>query len=103
MARSTVKGSISSRKVIALRPDDAMVRILQGYAEQWRCSLSDAALRLIGAGLTNVDAAEPSERVQRVGGWLRDGVTAEDVVRRCSTDWGLTRTQALQLMEQAKA
>ena len=102
MARQRMPGSARSKSTVCIRPEPHEVAALEGYAAMWRCSLGEAALRLVRAGLAAPEGAALSERTQRVQQLLqklgRDGVMAW-----CSKEWGLNRKQALALITEAEA
>lgn len=101
MVRSAVAGSVSQRQVIALRPEPHDFREIESYAKQWQCSLSEATLRLLRAGLKHPGDADPSSRVKQVYAMVSAGHSRAEIIQHCSKQWGLTNTQADQLMNQA--
>lgn len=102
MARSTIPGSVHTRRVVALRPEARELEAIEAYAAQWRCGLGEAALRLVRAGLAAPETAAPSERVKRVQQLLPE-LGPDGVIAWCSREWGLTHGQSRALITEAEA
>ena len=100
--RHPVESSINRRKAIAVRPlsveHDAITRL----AEQWGCSLSQAALRLVRVGLEHAEAAPVDPRVQEVCELVMDGRSREQIHEHLSQSYGLNAKQSDSLILEAR-
>lgn len=101
--RHPVESSVNRRKAIAVRPlsveHDAITRL----AEQWGCSLSQAALRLVRVGLEHAESAPVDPRVQEVCELVMDGRSREQIHEHLSQSYGLNAKQSDSLILEARA
>jgi hypothetical protein len=103
MARQTVAGSIRNRKAIAVYPDPGELEAIEHLADQWQCSLGQAAMRLVRIGIASPDTRQPSDRATVVYGHLAGGRSCNQIHEFTSSAWGLNRKQTDQLIAEASA
>ena len=102
MARQQIPGSVGSRKAIAIRPQPAELQAIEALAQQWCCSLGEAAMRLVRSGLDRPHDAQPSDRVIVVKAHLCKGASRDEVIQICTAEWGITHRQVDELLAQAR-
>lgn len=102
MARQTVAGSTRQRRAIAVRPTQPETDEIQRLADQWQCSLGQATLRLVRIGLQKPEQSQPSDRAVLVKAFLEKGHCVHETTKFAVNTWGLTHTQARQLIEEAR-
>ena len=103
MARAPVAGSISSRHVVAVRPDEQQLATFAACADEWHCGLGEAVLRLAVAGLQCPEQSRISERAAAIHARMKDGAVRSDLIAYATKAWGLTHKQADRLINQARA
>lgn len=100
--RQTAPSSFGNRKGITVRPTAAEHEEVARLAQQWGCSVTQAGLRLLRAGLANPSAAPVDSRVSTVCSMISDGQRLDTVYGYCSKQWGLNRVQASDVIKQAR-